>query len=156
MIHGFIIPVDDRSSEIDYIVLSRFGVFVIEVKYWTGHIIVSGEDWYRAAEEWGEKYPIINPILQNNGHIKALSSFLELPEESFFNMVVMAGTSRFRGIKPEGVYSQKDMVRFIRSKDQAILDPSMAIALFQDVLINGLPPTRENMQDHVLRIKCKR
>lgn len=63
---------DQRTFQIDHMAVSRFGIFVIETKNYTGKI-----EGYRNAELYKQtkganvKY-IYNPVLQNTGHIRAL------------------------------------------------------------------------------------
>ena len=57
-------------------VVSIYGIFVIETKTYQG-IIIGGEN----SEHWtqniyGNKYEFRNPILQNHGHIKSLKQVL--------------------------------------------------------------------------------
>ena len=64
------------TSQIDHVVVSPYGVFVIETKNYTG-IITGGEN----SAEWtknmyGNKYGFHNPIFQNESHIKAIRKCL--------------------------------------------------------------------------------
>ncbi|MBS4200566.1 NERD domain-containing protein [Bacillus sp. FJAT-49732] len=61
-------------SQIDHVVLTSYGIFVIETKNYQGTI-------YGAKEQktWlvNGKFKMMNPFVQNYGHIKALTSFIE-------------------------------------------------------------------------------
>lgn len=66
-----------RSTQIDHIVVSPYGVFVIETKGYKGWIF-GGED----AESWtqniyGHKSQFYNPILQNEGHARFIAYLLK-------------------------------------------------------------------------------
>lgn len=69
------------TTQIDHIILSRDGVFVIETKNVHGKVYGSGnaEFWKQYLPDWGYKrygttqeHQLRNPIWQNAGHIKTL------------------------------------------------------------------------------------
>lgn len=69
------------TTQIDHIILSRYGVFVIETKNVHGKVYGSGnaEFWKQYLPDWGYKrygitqeHQLRNPIWQNAGHIKTL------------------------------------------------------------------------------------
>ena len=72
---------DERPAELDCVVVNRYGVFIIEVKNYSGHIVGNEDDY-----EW-EKYKITragnvyeknvkNPIVQVKRQIYLLAHFL--------------------------------------------------------------------------------
>ncbi len=78
-------------TQIDHIVVSKYGIFVIETKNMKGKIY-GGE----RAEVWtkyskGRKLTFKNPTHQNYGHIKALEQLTSLPFDSFHGIVVFVG-----------------------------------------------------------------
>ena len=70
------LPTEYGSSQIDHIIVSKYGVFVVETKMMTGWIYGKQYD-----KEWTQKFPnksfkFQNPLRQNYGHIKALQAFI--------------------------------------------------------------------------------
>ena len=85
-----------NTVQIDHIVVSVYGVFVIETKNFSGLII--GNDFY---EQWIQymyrrKYMFFSPTRQNYGHIKALEELLGLPVDKFISVVVFLPGARLR------------------------------------------------------------
>ncbi|MCA1029597.1 NERD domain-containing protein [Bacillus timonensis] len=84
---------DGGTSQIDHVVVSNFGIFVIETKNYQGWIF--GDEW---QEQWtqsfrnGKKKRISNPIHQNYGHIKALMEYLGEEDESMFYSIICFGS----------------------------------------------------------------
>ena len=76
------------TTQIDHIVVSVYGIFVIETKNYKGVIIGKGnnKEWIKKLN--GNKYPIKNPIIQNKGHIRALANILKIDENIMTSMVV--------------------------------------------------------------------
>ncbi|PIF45075.1 topoisomerase-like DNA binding C4 zinc finger protein [Chryseobacterium sp. 52] len=65
------------SSQIDHIIVSNYGIFVIETKNYKGWILGYEKDksWVQAIYKYRRKF--YNPILQNQGHIYALKHLLK-------------------------------------------------------------------------------
>lgn len=66
----------DRTSQIDHVVVSPYGIFVIETKNYKGSISGSfkSDKWTQNIR--GNKYSMPNPIQQNKAHIYALKTVL--------------------------------------------------------------------------------
>lgn len=77
VINDIVLPTPYGSSQIDHVVVSPYGIFVIETKNYSGWIIGSefGEFWTKNV--YGRKYDFYNPILQNTGHVVALRKNLK-------------------------------------------------------------------------------
>lgn len=68
-----------RSAQIDHVVVSPKGIFLLETKNWRGTIRGDerAKQWVR--EGWG-KHPdrsVYNPVLQNQGHVEVFARFLK-------------------------------------------------------------------------------
>lgn len=83
-------------SQIDHIVVSIYGIFVIETKNYKGWITGSefGEQWTKNM--YGKKYSFCNPLKQNYGHMKVLEEKLHLSEEKFIPIVVFGGNAALK------------------------------------------------------------
>ena len=76
------------TTQIDHIVVSRYGVFVIETKTMTGWIYGSENDKYWTQNIYGNKYQLYNPVFQNNGHVRALRKILDDEGKIFIYPIV--------------------------------------------------------------------
>ena len=83
LLNDIMIEDEKGTHQIDHIVISKYGIFVIEMKNYYGLIIGNQykEKWYQYLGK--NKYTFHNPMYQNYGHIKALSNVLKLNEELF-------------------------------------------------------------------------
>jgi hypothetical protein len=77
-------------TQIDHVVVSVYGIFVIETKNYRGFITGSdrADSWYRHYNK--KKYSFHSPIRQNYAHIKALQELLGIEENKFFPIVVFS------------------------------------------------------------------
>ena len=65
-----------RSTQIDHIVVSPFGVFVIETKGYAGWIFGGENNEYWTQNIYGNKTSFYNPIRQNAGHVRFINYLL--------------------------------------------------------------------------------
>lgn len=82
------IEVQGRSVQIDHIVISRYGIFVIETKNYTGWIYGNDKSEFWIKNMYGNKYQFRNPLKQNYSHVKSLQALLGVPESKFIPIIV--------------------------------------------------------------------
>ena len=84
------LPSKYGTSQIDHILVSSYGSFVIETKNYKGLIYggENAENWTKNM--WGTKYEFRNPLKQNYGHVKTLQQMLNLSMDSFIPIVVFS------------------------------------------------------------------
>ncbi len=103
VINDIIIPSKYGTTQIDHVVVSIYGIFVIETKNYKG-LIYGGEDaetWTKNM--WGNKYSLRNPLKQNYGHVKSLQAILNIPKEMFIPIVVFSNRAKLRVQTQEAV-----------------------------------------------------
>jgi len=102
-------------SQIDHVIVSPYGLFVIETKNYNGEIRGSRKD-----RNWtvNKSFQLYNPLMQNYGHIKALESVLQsYPSLIYISMVSFTMRSRF-AIDPE--------LRKIESNELVVYDVELS------------------------------
>lgn len=79
-----------RSTQIDHVVVSPYGIFVIETKNHKGVILgnMVDEYWTQALRMGRQCFNFRNPFYQNAGHIRTLSEQLGLPCNVMVGLVV--------------------------------------------------------------------
>ncbi|WEJ63603.1 nuclease-related domain-containing protein [Thiomicrorhabdus lithotrophica] len=110
------------TTQIDHIVVSPYGVFVVETKNMQGWIF-GGEfqkQWTQQLNKHS-KFSFQNPLYQNHKHVKTLQNLLNLTDEQIHSVVVFIGTSEFKTKMPENVTYGLGYVRFIKSKTERVL-----------------------------------
>lgn len=121
LIYNVMLPADDgTTTQIDHIVVSEFGIFVIETKNYSGWIFgdANGRVWtqtLRAKGRKSEKHAFQNPIRQNYRHIRVLAENLGISKDYFKNIVVFAGNATFKTNIPYGVIYSSQLRGHIKS-----------------------------------------
>ncbi|MGR5279715.1 nuclease-related domain-containing protein, partial [Vibrio rotiferianus] len=87
----------------DHIVVSKYGIFVVETKNMKGWIFGSARQrqWTQKIYRHSSKFQ--NPLHQNYKHIKALETLLGCSEEHLHSVIVFIGDSTFKTEMPPNV-----------------------------------------------------
>lgn len=124
LINNVTLPKGDNGSvQIDHILISEFGIFVIETKHYSGWIFGKEEDYqWTQTFKTQEKYKFLNPIKQNEGHIKQLSQLIyDTPINSFISIVVFTGEGEIKTNVGEKVVYLKDLTNLIKKYKEKIV-----------------------------------
>lgn len=116
------IPSQYGTAQIDHIVVSVYGIFIIETKNYSGIISGSDNSEYWIKNVFGNKYEFRNPLKQNFGHVKALQAFIDLPRSFFFPIVCFTESSKLNITTRDPVVHTKDLINVIRSQNNRKLD----------------------------------
>ena len=108
-----------RETQIDHIIVSKYGLFVVETKNRSGSIYGSADDSHWTQVLHGKKIRFQNPLRQNYLHTKSLADFLEVDHRKIHSIVVFWGGT-FKTKMPENVVTWHEYTRYIRSKNQIV------------------------------------
>jgi restriction system protein len=118
--HDVLITSSTRSTQIDHIIVSEYGIFVIETKTMNGWIYGDADSsrWTQVFNQ--KKYIFQNPLRQNYLHTKTLSNFLNIEHDKFFSIIVFWGDCVFQTSLPENV-TRSAFINYIRQKKLSVL-----------------------------------
>ncbi len=137
--HNITLEAEDGTSLIDHVIISKFGVFVVETQNHSG-LVYGDESQSEWACELGEnKYKFQNPLRQNYWHIKALSTLLALPENLFYSIIAFCGDAEFRTPMPANVMTS-GYSSYIRGKSARLISEPEAQSLaekFKSLMLSG-------------------
>jgi hypothetical protein len=103
-----------ETTQIDHVVISRFGVFVIETKDYSGWIFANPGDRYWTQVLYRAKFRFQNPIRQNYKHVCAVRELLDfLPSDVIQSIVVFTGKAEFKTTIPVGVLSLAKFLAYL-------------------------------------------
>jgi len=105
--NDLILPSSNGTSQIDHLIVSRFGLFIIETKYMTGWIYGKPFRNKWVQNIYGKKYFFQNPLQQVYRQSKVLSEFLGLPENKIIPIIYFNGFSTFRNEMPRNIIDDK-------------------------------------------------
>jgi hypothetical protein len=106
------------STQIDHVIVSRYGLFVVETKNRSGWIFGSVENDNWTQSNFGKKTSFQNPLRQNYRHTKSLSEFLGIPHNKIHSLVVFWGDCEFKTPMPDNViHGFFKYQKYIKSKN---------------------------------------
>ncbi len=109
-------------SEIDHVIVSRYGVFVLETKTYKGWIYGSEREPQWTQVNFKRKDRFQNPLRQNYKHTKTLSERTGIPEDRIKSLVVFVGDCTFKTTMPPNVVYVRDFVRYIEGFRTPIIE----------------------------------
>jgi restriction system protein len=147
------LPTEDGSTQIDHVIVSRHGVFVVETKNMKGWIFGSAQQKNWTQKIYRHTSTFQNPLHQNYKHTETLRSALELEPDKVLSVVVFVGDSTFKTAMPDNVVYGMGYIRFIKSKRQAVLSDNDVLAICAKIQSGRLKPSIRTHIDHVKHVK---
>lgn len=174
-INDIILKYNNRSTQIDHVVVSKYGVFVIETKNYRGNIygndykeewkqviltdVTFGSKWWKVYTYATKSY-FYNPVKQNLGHINWIKRILK--ESSIFpylpviSIVVFADNADISGVRSEShVVNMRDLLDTILSYDQIYLQEGMSPKL-TDLILSKKDDSKENLKSHIQNVEYEK
>ncbi len=121
-----IIPSNGGTVQIDHVVTSKFGIFVVETVFIRGWI--SGAEFQSrwTQQRFNRSTWFDNPMHQNHLNVQALARLLQLPESKFHSVVVFLGHRGFKKSMPVNVLPAEKLISYIRKRTENILAEDQA------------------------------
>ena len=144
------------STQIDHIIVSKYGIFVIETKNYKGWIFGNEKQRQWTQVIMGRKYKFQNPLRQNYLHIKTLADLLDLEMSYFHSMIAFIGEYELktRDELPEHVLTS-GMVSYIKRKQDEILSEDEVQSIVAQIESNRFSKSWRTNQAHKAYLKDK-
>jgi len=150
LIKNVTLPIENGTTQIDHIIVSAYGVFVVETKNIKGWIFGSANQpmWTQKIYKHSDKFQ--NPLHQNYKHVKTLEQLLGLKDEQIHSLVVFVGDSTFKTTMPENVTYG---FGYIKSKMRRVLSASEVTEIINKIETGRLSPSFKTHQEHVAHVQ---
>lgn len=106
---------DGTTTQIDHIVVSPYGIFVVETKNYGGWIFGDAQSKVWTQTFRHRKNTFQNPIRQNYLHLCTISDRMGIGKEYLRGVVAFIGNCTFKTPRPDGVVYAGGLVDYIRS-----------------------------------------
>ncbi len=110
---------DGHTTQIDHILISRHGVYVIETKHYSGWIFgdENTRNWTQVIYKKKTKFQ--NPIRQNYKHLQTVRQLFDfLPENDVHSLIVFSGDAKFKTPLPKNVFYKSGLEKFLAEQKE--------------------------------------
>jgi hypothetical protein len=103
------------TTQIDHIIVSRYGVFIVETKNMKGWIYGGAQQrtWTQVIFKHKQKFK--NPLHQNFRHTEAFREVIRLKKDRIHSVVVFTGSAEFMTEMPENVTDLSTYIGYVQS-----------------------------------------
>jgi hypothetical protein len=144
------VQLEDGTTQVDHILVSRFGVFVIETKDYKGWIFANAKHASWTQVLFTKKFKFQNPIFQNLRHGRAVQGILDfLPPEVIKSVVVFTGEAEFKTEVPRGVFNLSEFVDHIHEQRTEVMSLNRVQFCVGRLETSRLAITEETDVEHV-------
>lgn len=146
------------QTEVDVIAVTNHGVYVFEMKNYSGYVYGSEYDktWTQVLNRFS-KYKFYNPLRQNYAHTKAVENYLEIDEAHTVPVIVFSNKSKLSkiNVSEEKVIIQlKDVKKYL--KNNVVLDEEIFTLeqtnVFATKLIERSNMPQEVKDEHIRQV----
>lgn len=142
-----------NTTQIDHVVISQYGIFVIETKFYKGWIFGGENSEYWTQNIYGHKYSLRNPIHQNQGHIRALKHLLkDFGDIPFISIVAFSRQCRLGVNASTPVIYWNQIPRIINQFRDKHLNPTQVISIHNH-LIESNRDSKESRKEHIRNVR---
>lgn len=152
-LHDVTLMTHDGSTQIDHILISPFGIFVIETKHMKGWIFGNENQAQWTQCLFKEKFRFQNPLRQNYKHIEAIRAHLDVPREALHSVIVFSGDCEFKNTMPANVMRAWDLAPYVLSFTEKVLNERQVQIALAKLEMRRLEPSPETHKQHVQALK---
>lgn len=142
------------TTQIDHVIVSKYGVFVIETKHMSGWIFGSEKQRYWTQTfPTGDKYRLLNPLHQNYSHVKVIQDIFNLKANHIHNLVVFTGDCDFMTDLPENVTQGRGFIRYIKNRNDVVFTPEQVEHIVNSLSKLRLEDSKETDMRHIEHVQ---
>jgi hypothetical protein len=156
IMHDVYLPNEKNgTTQIDLLILSEFGVFVVEVKNYTGWIVGNEKSEYWTQVIYKRKEKLYNPLRQNFGHVESLKTFFpEFSDLFVVPIVSFSGRAELKvEVKSANVVYNKDLAKSIKSHTNKMISREQLDTLIDRIKQFNSTIDPSKRKQHVKAIK---
>lgn len=153
LVKNVTLPTENGTTQIDHIIVSRYGVFVVETKNMKGWIFGSPNQKTWTQTIYKHKTKFQNPLRQNYKHLKTLEALLAISDKQLYSVIVFIGESTFKTEMPENVTSGFGYIRYIKSKKNFVLTDAEVSKVLRQIESGRLTRSVGTNREHKRHVK---
>ena len=153
LIKNVTLPTDEGTTQIDHIIVSKYGIFVVETKNMKGWIFGSENQRQWTQQIFKHKSKFQNPLHQNYKHVKTLEACLNAKNNSIFSVIIFIGNSTFKTKMPENVRFARGGIEYIKSKTDIVFNAEEVANVIEQTESGRLERSFKTNRQHVKHVR---
>jgi len=153
LIPDVMLPTSDGTTQIDHIIVSRYGIIVVETKNYKGWIFGGEHDAQWTQQNFRRKDRFQNPLRQNYKHLKTLSELTGIPENYFKSLIVFMGDCTFKTPMPPNVIYPRSLASFIKRHTRYIIRDEQVNEIVSTIQEWAATVTRPQRAGHIAHVR---
>ena len=143
------------TTQIDFVLVSAFGLFIVEAKNYTGWVFGSAEQpRWTVSLPGGRKFQFQNPTRQNFKHVCVLSEKTGVPRNLIFPVVAFGEDAEFKTEMPPNVVHFRGVAPYVMGFRQRVIKASQLGEIVQALLEWDAAVCEEKRRGHVGNLKA--
>lgn len=135
IIQNLMLETPTGTTQLDFTIVSAFGIFIIEVKNYSGWIFGSPDQaFWTQCLNGGRKFRFQNPLRQNFKHFAVLSEKTGVPRNVIFPVVAFSNDSEFKTEMPANVVHFDAVVDYIKQFRSIVILPEQVKDIVENFL----------------------
>ena len=148
------LPTPQGSTQIDHVIVSRFGLFVIETKNMKGWIFGNPTQKSWTQQIYRRKHSFQNPLHQNHLHMMTLKSLLGLSDNQLHSVIFFIGDCTFKTPMPQNVMN-RGLIRYVKGITTPVLAESEVAHVVDTIQQGRLAANWQTHRQHVTQLKTR-
>jgi len=157
-IHNVTLQTNNGTTQIDHVIVSKHGIFVVEAKNMDGWIFGDEKSPQWTQSLYGKKFRFQNPLHQNYRHTKVLEEFLGVAPEKLISIVMFWGECELKTELPPNVMT-RGYIGFIKKQEAVVFSDSdvqqIIEALKVGMMSKGLIKSFHTHQTHLQSLAAR-
>ncbi|WP_077338582.1 NERD domain-containing protein [Pseudocolwellia agarivorans] len=153
----FVDDIQQGTTQIDHIIVSQYGIFVVETKNMKGWIFGSENQKQWTQQIYKHKSKFQNPLHQNYKHVKTLESCLlahnDTENTAIFSVIIFIGDSSFKTKMPENVRFARGGIEYIKSKTDIVFNNEETQRIIEQIESGRLERGFKTNRQHIKHVK---
>lgn len=139
-----------KTTQIDHVVVSNYGIFCIETKAHKGWIFGNANDQYWRQIIYKYKGEFYNPLRQNYVHVKALEALIkpQFPSAPIFPFIIFPSASKLKISGTTIVGNGRDTIAKIKTHTNSVISDIDRDKIYE-ILNNSDIKDKESRKLHI-------
>ena len=156
LLKNITLKTEDGTTQIDHIIISQYGIYVLETKNMKGWIFGKEKDKVWTQQIFKKKFKFQNPLLQNYKHTQTISKNFNIPNQNIKSVIIFVGSANFKTKLPKNVFSSVfKMVSYINSHQVIKYTNIETFEIYKSIKNGRLPNTTTTHRNHVKHLNDK-